>query len=123
MIRVLVALLMFLATAAPVGAAWTDRDVYVELTAREWVTADIDGTVNRVVFEGLNPETLVGVAVRSFYVDGPFGQTLEKIPMLFWIESRLLVIPGEPMNYFVMGAGGWLWRVTKDSQTIEPVPP
>src|SRR6056297_1640730 len=125
MIRFLVMGLMALAMAFPAGAALTDGEVFDELLSREWVTRDAKGVVNYVQFEKTS-ENLTGVATRTFFESLDYMGISSvyvpiQIPMMFSVRSGMIVISGN--HYFVMGADGWIWRIDRDTQTIEPTPP
>jgi len=121
MIRFLAMGLMALAMAFPAGAAMTDDELFAELLSREWVTLDANGVPNHLVFSAISEQDRLGLAVREFAVPSGVGRTLQSIPMMFWVEGGIITIAGN--HYFIMGADGFVWRIDRDTQTIEPAPP
>lgn len=118
MLRFFAVLLAMLALAVPAGAAWTDGEIFDELMVREWVTVDQAGTVNHLVFSALDPDNLVGLAVREFSIPTDFGRRVESIPMIFWVDGGMIVIAGS--HFFVLGADGVIYRIDPDTQVVEP---
>lgn len=119
-LKIVCAMLAILAISAPVAAQTLDARIFQALTGGEWVTRDAKGVVNYVTFRGIDAEDRVGIAVRTFTEFSEFGDRVSRsIPMMFWVEDGLVVISGN--NYFVLGSGGWLWRIDRDTQTVEPI--